>query len=59
MGAIMKKKLKLMATCINGHWVVVDAKDNIVWIDDSEEACNEKIQSGEIESAMEMCKYYC
>ena len=53
----MKKKLR--TTCINGHWVVVDAKDNIVWIDDSEEACKEKIQSGEIETAIEMCKYYC
>lgn len=57
MGAIMKKKFR--TTCINGHWVVIDTKDNIVWIDDSEEACNKKIQSGEIETSLEMCKYYC
>lgn len=57
MGVIMKKKFRV--TCINGHWVVVDAKDNVVWIDNSEDACNEKIQSGEIETAIEMCKYYC
>ena len=55
MGVIMKKKLR--TTYINGYWVVVDAKDNIVWIDDSEDACNEKIQSGGIETSLEMCKY--
>jgi hypothetical protein len=44
---------------INGLWCVVDDNDMIVWIGNSKEECQEMIESGELERALDMCEQMC
>jgi hypothetical protein len=44
---------------INGLWCVVDDNDMIVWIGNSKEECQEMIDTGELERALDMCEQMC
>lgn len=44
---------------INDLWCITDDLDMIVWIGNSKEECQEMIESGEIQRALDMCAQMC
>lgn len=42
-----------------GYWIIVDKKDNVVWVSRCREQCERIIENGDLDKIVAMCDFYC